>query len=285
MPNHATGSDVEAVTFEDEDHFAVAAAQRAFIEVYEYLKGEEPQYTTVQCGEDPITVEGISESFADNVPIGGKLEIREVGDTPRDMGEPDMTINGSADGHFGPIELKRGVPYEFRGYDDAGNLIGSQYFSPFLRSSRLVRLLVPSSNALIADASTNMIVRGPNHMALVARWAGGAFRKDLGASLKIDGEEILTEENAGAAALATDNLRGGVVGFFMYDADENGATDLGLVASAPFLSFTDVFMDAKTAKFIEVTFTAGSEDPTVVDQKVRVPTWPSSDALNLVMFQ
>lgn len=70
----------------------------------------------------------------------------------------------------------------------------------------------------------------------------------------------------------------------MYDADSDGQTDLGLVTSAPFLSFTDVFMDASQPRFIELSFTAGSEDETIVDQKVKLPNWPSSDALIPVMF-
>ena len=63
------------------------------------------------------------------------------------------------------------------------------------------------------------------------------------------------------------------------------ATDLGLVASAPFLSFTDVFFDATAPRFIGLSFTAGSEDSTIVDQRLKIPNWPSSDALILFMLQ
>jgi hypothetical protein len=85
--------------------------------------------------------------------------------------------------------------------------------------------------------------------------------------------------------LETPALNGGVVGFFMYDANTNQQTDLGLVASAPFLSFTDVYMDASEPRFIEVRFTAGSEDETIVNRTVKIPNWPSDDALILVMLQ
>ena len=61
-------SNVTTVTLTDEDHFAVAASTRSFVELYRYLRGEDPQYTEVQCGEEMVTVEGIAESFADNVP-------------------------------------------------------------------------------------------------------------------------------------------------------------------------------------------------------------------------
>ncbi len=71
----------------------------------------------------------------------------------------------------------------------------------------------------------------------------------------------------------------------MYDANTNGQTDLGLVTSAPFLAFTDVFMDATEPRFIDVSFTAGSEDESIVDRKLRIPNWPSDDALLLMVLQ
>jgi hypothetical protein len=149
----------------------------------------------------------------------------------------------------------------------------------------LSHTLSPSPNPLIAGASTDLIVRGSGHTALIGRWDGGGFRQDLGGSLTIDGVEVLTSENAGEAALDTPALDGGVVGFFMYDANVNQQTDLGLVTSAPFLSFTDVFMDASEPRFIEVSFTAGSEDESIVDRTVRIPNWPSDEALILVTLQ
>lgn len=282
-PHHATGSRVTAVTLVDEDHFAVAASTRSFVELYRYLRGEDPRYTEVQCGEEMVTVEGVAESFADNVPSGGRIEIREVGGSPRGSGEPVMTVTPEARGHFGPFPLKRGPVYEFRGFDADGELVGYQYFTPFKRSNRLARLLSPSPNPAIAAASTDLVVHGPNHVAMVLRWDGGGLRQDLGASLTIDGAEVLTSENAGDQALATAALGGGVVGFFLYDANLNLATDLGLVASAPFLAFTDVFVDAREPRFVELEFTAGSEDPSIVASRIEVSNWPSNDLL--VFFQ
>jgi hypothetical protein len=127
----------------------------------------------------------------------------------------------------------------------------------------------------------------PAHAAKVAHYINfsGTPRQDLGASLTIDGTEVLTSENAGEDALAMPALNGGVVGFFMYDANTNGQTDLGLVASVPFLAFTDVFMDAVEPRFIEVGFTTGSEDESIAGRTVRIPNWTSDDALILVMLQ
>ncbi len=287
----APACNVLQLTFQNQDHFACAASTDSFVEIYRYLAGKSPQYTTVQCGDDPVTIQGLSETFADNVPVNGKLEVREV-TTPRADGAPDMTISGDPTGKVGPLMLKRGAYYEFAGYDATGKLIGYQYFTPFLRSNLLVRWLTPASSTdgtavggTIASMSTDHFVRSANSTDLVARWAGGAFRQDLGASLKIDGSEILTTDNAGAKALMNASLMGGPVGLFMYDGNKNGKSDLGLLTSGPFLSFTDVFIDAKTPRLVELSLTPGSEEPSSMNQKIVISNYASNSALLNVMFQ
>lgn len=282
-PHHAMGNKVQTITLDDEDHFAVAASTRSFRAVYKYLTGNDAKYDTIQCGDPKVTIEGVAETFADNVPMMGKIEVRPLGTDPRDDSKPEYSATGDGSGHFGPFELRRGVPYEFRGFDANGTLIGYQFFSPFKRSNRLVRLLSPASandgssvGGLVAMASTDKIVHDANHVALVGRWAGGGFRQDLGASLTIDGTEILTDVTAGAKALANQNTAGGVVGLFMYDANKDGQTEGGMVDSGPFLMFTDVFMDATKPKMIDIAFTAGSEDPNDTNS-MKIPNWPSVD--------
>ncbi len=121
---------------------------------------------------------------------------------------------------------------------------------------------------------------------MVARWSGGAFRQDLGASLKVNGsEEVLTTDNAGTKALANSSRTGGVVGLFLEDANKNGQSDLGLVYSTSFIAFSDVFMDAKTPNLIELTFTPGSEDSASTGNKIVISNWPSSGALVNAFFQ
>jgi hypothetical protein len=312
-PNHATGASVCTSdvgqplmppgcnviqhTFKDQDHFAVAASNDSAIQVFTYLTGNAPKYTSVQCGDDPVTIEGISETFADNTPVSGKLEIRQVGDTPQQMGPVEQTIMGTADGHF-MFQLKRNVAYEFAGYDASGKLLGFQYYTPFKRSNRLVRALSPAFQAdgsglgaTIAAQSTDMAARDPNSSTVVALWLGGGFRQDLGASLKVDTEkgpltEVLTDANAGASALKNNSsIAGGVVGFYMGNEMMNNTTDLALVHTAAFQAFVDVYMPAKTPAFINMSFTAGSEDTSTVGQTLKISNWPSDKYLMNVWFQ
>lgn len=269
--------DITQVNIGEEDHFAVAASRDAFVATWKFLYDEEPEYTSIQCGQKKVTIEGIAESFGDNVPIGGKLEVYELDydGEPYERGEPVKVFEGRPDGKIGPFELSRNVPYEFKGFGEDGELIGYVYFPPFKRSNRLARFLVPSSNALVAAASTDHIVRSDDNTAIIGRYLAGAFRADLGNTLSIGGEQILTEENAGKD--------GSIVGLFMYDDNSNGKSELGNLWTAPFIVGTDAFFDASTPAWLEVEFSDSvtSDAGTI---KMKIPNWPSSEALNLVYF-
>jgi pimeloyl-ACP methyl ester carboxylesterase len=258
----------KTVTFTDEDHFGVAASKRAFVETWKYLHDDkDPQYTEVQCGEDPITLEGIAETFADNTVItGSKLEVREVDPNaePGKMDDPIMTITPEADGHIGPIQLKRLVQYDFKAINGLGKVMGHLYYSPFKRSNRLVRFLSPSATPLVASMSTDRVVKGDGFSALVGRYLAGAFRHDLGDSLKINGEEVLVDANAGKTQI--------VVGLFISDQNMNGKTDLGGTSPGSFLMLTDVFMDASKPGWIDLSWTPSGGSET----KMTIPNWPSS---------
>jgi hypothetical protein len=235
-----------------------------------------------------VTVEGVAESFADNAPSQGTLEIREVGATPRDTDAASIMATaldaGMSNGHFGPLQLKRNVQYVFTGKDPTGKILGWQYFTPFKRDNRLIRVLSPSNGmdgaqmgigTIVAAQSTDKAKTSPSTVVVVARWAQGGFRQDLGASLKVDGHEVLTSDNSGLDAGKNSSLQGGVAALFLEDKNMNGKSDLGLVDYATFIAFTDVFIDAKTPGFVNMTFTAGSEDPVTVDVPIAVDNFPS----------
>jgi hypothetical protein len=285
-------------TFVNQDHFAVAASKGTFIQVYKFLNnGQEPQYTDVQCGDDPVTIEGLGESFADNIPVVGKIEVRKV-TTPRALGPPDQTIMPDTAsqtaltpaGHF-TATISRNAYYEFAGYDADGNLLGYQYFTPFKRTNRLVRLLAPASatdggilGAGITAMTTGAATKTSKASTVIARWYGGAFRTDLGASLQVNGSETLSAQAAGAPT-TSGNLIGGTVGLFLENHSGTTMSNLGLVTSAPFIAFTDVYIQATTPAFIPMTFTAGSEDLDRVSVPVVLSNWPSSQVLLSVIFQ
>jgi pimeloyl-ACP methyl ester carboxylesterase len=260
----------ESVVFEHHDHFAVASSDDSFVAIYKFLRGEDPKYTTIQCGEKSITLEAKVESFADNVvPVGSTMEIYELGGDPRKRGAPVETLTVGADGVVGPWQAKRLQQYEFRGFDPQGKIVGHQYLSPLKRTNRWIRFLTPSQG--IGAIATNPIVSGEGHSVVIARSYKGAFRKDLGHSLKVNGAEVL-EDSFSNATTAT-------VGLFMFDDNQNGASDGGSLASyegLPFIRGTDVFMDASKPAFIELDYNG-----TVM----KIPNWPSaSEGPTLVVF-
>jgi hypothetical protein len=239
------------------------------VAIYEYLRGEAPKYKETQCGEATVTLEGLSESFADNVPAAGTLEVHELGASPRERQAPVATITMGADGRIAPFQLKRLTAYEFRALDPSGKILGHQYFAPFKRSHRLLRFLSPSKG--LARIVTDAVVADDRHVALVARYAAGAFRKDLGDSLTVDGVEVLNDAIAVAAT--------STVGLFLFDANVDGHTDGGALAAyanTPFVKGSDVFIPAATPAFVELKFKGTS---------LHVPNWPSaSEGQTLLMF-
>jgi pimeloyl-ACP methyl ester carboxylesterase len=286
------GCNVIQYTLVHQDHFAVAASKDSFVQVYKYLTGKDPQYTEIQCGDDPVTVEGIAETFADNVPQQGTIEIRAVGSTPRDTSSPAMVITPDGTGHFGPIQLTRNVEYSFTGHAPDGGLVGYEYFTPFKRDNRLIRVLSPSSasdgspvGGIVADVTFAKTVTSPTTVVAIPRWAQGGFRQDLGASLTVNGVEVLDSANSGTQAATTMALQGGVAALWLEDANKNGQTDLGLVYSTTFIAFTDVFIDATKPAFVDLSFTGGSEDPATVAVPLVIDNWPSTQGLIAVMFQ
>jgi len=288
-------------TLVKQDHFAVAASKDSFVQVYRYLTGKDPMYTDIQCGDDPVTIEGVTETFADNVPQQGTIVIREVGPTPRDTSSILPPVMPDSHGHFGPIQVKRNVEYSFAGYAADGGLIGYQYFTPFRRDNRLIRILAPSSasdgssvGGAVASQTFDKTVKSATTVVAIPRWAQGGIRQDLGASLTVNGVEVLDSANSGLEAAMTTTsllgmpsqpLQGGVAAIWLEDANMNRKTDLGLVYATTFIAFTDVFMDATRPAFINLTFTAGAEDPDTVAVPIVIDNWPSTQSLVTLMFQ
>jgi pimeloyl-ACP methyl ester carboxylesterase len=265
---HATGAE-EEVTYDTADHFTLAASKEAFVDVWEYLYGQAPTYTEVQCGDEMVTLAGLAETFAENVPVtGGEIRVHELGDDPRERGEPVLTLVADEQGAIAPFQLERNVAYEFESYDEEGSLVGHQYFPPFRRSNHLLRFLAPSETIFISLLSTDNIDRSPNHVGMVFRFIGGAFRQDVGHSLKIDGNEVLSADNA---SLATTT-----VGLFLYDDNLNMMSELGAAFSAPFLIGSDVYVDATEPAFMEIEWNG---------ERMRVPNHPSDKGLVSVMLR
>ncbi len=262
----ATTSTQEQVTLEREDHVAVAGSKNAFVAMWKYLYGEDPQYTTIQCGQDPVALDGKAVTLGDNViRANAVIEVFEVDrlEDPWERGTPTATVRADADGHF-RLELRRGIRYEFRQWDADGTLLGHVYYAPFKRSNYLTRLLSESQNPIVRSATSDAIVRATGHSVIAARYLGGVLRADWGNSLTIDGAEVLTSDNAGTSS--------NVTGLFMFDANLNQQSDLGRVYNVSFLWGTDVYIDSSTPRWLDIQW-RNEEGNTA---SLKVPNWDSA---------
>jgi pimeloyl-ACP methyl ester carboxylesterase len=255
----------ERVTLEKEDHVAVAGSRNSFVAQWKYLYGEEPKYTTIQCGQDPIVFDGKAVTLGDNVARpNAKIDVFEIDrlEDPWERGEPVQTVRADDAGHFN-VKLKRGIRYEFRQWDADGTLLGYVYYAPFKRSNYLGRLLSESQNATVKGATSDTIVRAKGHTVMAARYLGGVFRADWGNSLTIDGDEVLTSDNAGKSS--------NVTGLFMFDSNDNQRSDLGKVYNLSFLWHTDVYIDSSTPRWLDIRW-KNEEGHTA---ELKVPNWDS----------
>lgn len=272
-PDHAVNV-MNRVTFKDLDHMGVAASTEAFVEMWKYLHaGKEPMYKTVQCGDDPITIESMVETFADNTPIANaKVEAFAITDKPREQGTAAATAMSDAKGRVPAFQLKRNVQYELQASDASGKIIARNYFTPFKRSNRLVRFLAPSGDATVLSQSTGMVATGTGFAAISARYLGGSFRHDLNESLTVGDTDVLTDMTAGRSIVT--------VGLFMSDQNMNSKSDYGVSFTSNFLVGTDVYFAASEPAFVEFTW----KDPFGQETKLKVPNWPSSDRILSVML-
>lgn len=271
-PAHATNATMR-VTFDELDHMGVASSTEAFVEMWKYLHdGQEPKYKTIQCGEDPITIESMVETFADNKPVANaKVEAFEITGTPREHTMPVATQMSDAKGRVPAFTLKRNVQYELQASDASGKPIARLYFAPFKRSNRLVRFLAPSGEAQVEASSSGMVATGPGFAGISARYLGGAFRHDLKEVLLVNGSDVLSDMTAGRSQVT--------VGLYLSDQNKNGMSEFGQSFSSNFLAGTDVFIDATAPAFIDFKWT----DPFGTETQLKVPNWPSSEGLLFVM--
>jgi pimeloyl-ACP methyl ester carboxylesterase len=264
------------VTFDDIklDHSAVASCTESAIEIYKFLNdGEEPKYTEVQCSS-PITLEGRAQTFAENVfLVGSKVEIYELGDSPRERGAPEASYTITENGKFGPFEAKRDVAYEFKLVPQPGDLTrrpARAYLPPFKRSDRLLRFNFETKDP-VASATSALVNRGTGFSIVIPRSRQKAFLYERD-SLKVNGREILTQATTWNA---TANRSTTTVAYYLFEKSlTHPAYGLGdgmstgeSIISGSFVNSADMFLQADTPAWITIEYNGST---------LKVPNWPSS---------
>jgi pimeloyl-ACP methyl ester carboxylesterase len=264
------------VTFQDPelDHSAVSSSNEAALEIYKFLNdGAEAEVKEVACGR-PIVIEGRAPTFADNLFLpGAKVEIFELGESPRERGAPAASFTLTEDGKFGPFEATPGVAYEFTLTPPAGDKtrrISHVYMPPFTRSDRLLRLTFETTDR-IASVTSVRVNRHDSMAVVIPRSRQKAFLYPRD-SLKINGTEVLTRGTTWSEMTGKSSV---VAAFYLFDKSltapsygpGDGQTTGESVVSGTFVNSADVYMQATTPAWITVELNGES---------LKVPNWPSA---------
>lgn len=268
----------ENVQFPDQSHTEVVNSPESFVEMFEFLAGEEPATEHVVAStEDEIEIAGRVPLFPENVgAAGATLELWEVepetGAPVAD--EPEYATELEGDANWGPVSVDPDKLYAFAIVRDTGTHF--IHYQQFVRSDYWLRLLTSEPGGLAdsfwetSDDHANIVVFRNKE-----QWGDQGDASD---SLEINGESILNE--------VTSPRSNRTLGIFVHDAGVDRQSDLTEPADPiglPFLAGVDLFMPAASPP--DGTISVVSE-PRLGDgpETVCVPNWASNDARITVQF-
>lgn len=147
------------------DHRESAMGEDAFVEIFAFIAGEEPDRTRIDRERKPVldgVVTGLTAGLYDNLPVeGAKLTIFEVAPrTAERRGAPVHEVTTGKDGAWGPFEADPDANYEFV-LEVPGQPITHIYRSPFPRGSNIVHLR-PAEDIPDPNAGSAVILSRPS---------------------------------------------------------------------------------------------------------------------------
>jgi pimeloyl-ACP methyl ester carboxylesterase len=227
------------------DHVFAATAESAFVEMYRFFNGAEPETAeVVPSSTETVKLSGqVVDTGTNKPPAQGsaQLSVFVVDQVTgmRDGETPVVTFDLGTDGHFGPFDANRDTYYEFELKDLTAGNAAHYYYEPFLRSDQLI--FVKRSGALTrllngfgpSGAFTRLsVIRNK------AYW-GDQPKND---SVKVDGQELST----GVACAKSKDTIALVLGDMGNDAKSDLTVPLEGLASIPFVKGLDFHVPAPT---------------------------------------
>ena len=288
----------------DQAHIQIATSAESFVEMFEFFNGEAPEINDIPIAPgDTVEIAGKVSYFPANTGALGTLEIYELdAETAQRVGPALATYTIGAAGTWGPLNVTKGVYYEFAFEHNAG---GKHYFyrEPFLADNYFIRL--DTSDPTAQGNLGSLMARTENHTDILIKrdkemWGDQEDGSDI---LIVDGVDIFDSAGGELAAARTKRLSG----LFLMDwgADKanwssplnptnpsNQLTDLsapievppsGVFHGLPFMSGLDLYMPADEARAISIELTPRGGGG--FKQIVNVPAWPSDDVRITVHFR
>ena len=269
-------------------HVETATSPESFAMQYEFLVGNPPETTEIEPQDGPVTIEGRAVNFPANTGrAGATLDIWEVDpDTGQRVEDEALaTFEIGDDGSFGPVELDSGAHYEYALSSADSPTIHHVYLQPYVRDSRLVRLL--SSEP---DGSTRVNTNtGDGHSSMIAirmrEWYG-SDDTDLDGD-QTDVLDISVDESEPVDAVDGFDTNDAIGLHIHDDAATPGETTLDPLpyfSEQPFQQGIDLFMPSSPEGSGTITLSNLPRGDASRPQVLNTPNWPSSTHAISVVF-
>ena len=269
LPGIVTGA--KNVELPEQDHYQVATSEESFKEIFSFLnEGFDPQINIPD--EEQPNVSGKVLTFGDNFPKANatvSVYKLENGTGFRNDPEPKQVFTTDASGAWGPFEADPNSHYEFL-VEVTGERPLHYYREAFESSDHLVYLRtipppITLAGILLAGIPSN---DDQSVMAVFSSSRAVIHGRD---ELHIDTEELSTPVLASADQTT--------IAFFIYDADEDGASSFGVIdqfADFPFISGIDIYYPTTDPVSIEIQLD---------ERELFVPNWRSAtEGISVIVF-
>jgi hypothetical protein len=253
------------------DHYSIATSFESYLRITSFLYEEEAidQDPFLQNNRSSIHLDGKVLSLGENQVLSEtQLMVWHLDDEGQRLNQV-TEITTDIDGHFSIDDLSEGQTYELQPILDDPTAPKVRYFTPTLnRSHPLFYLRTFPGEGSIASLLVRQIPVDEEEVVLVIFNAHRAFLSGVD-TLKINGEELLSEEVASADDTS--------IALFVFDVnqdDEPGGT-LPLFESFPFLSVIDFPLTPSPTESMSLEYNG---------QTLILPRSPSSDGTLIVVF-
>ncbi len=146
------------VTIPNQTHVETATSAESFVEMYRFFTGRRAS-GRIRRGRPEIGIAGRALNFPVNRGlVGATIEIYELAaDTGQRVSPvPVATFAIDTTGDFGPLTVKRGVPYEFVRTKPGATPLHYVY-EPFVRDDHVIRLLDSDALNVLVEKSTRHV--------------------------------------------------------------------------------------------------------------------------------
>lgn len=253
----------------DQSHTQTVTSTQTFTQMYRFFRGASPTTTAVTAETGTIQLSGKVVLFPSNAGATGmSVTVYEVSTTTGQRTSGAVASSSiSGDGSFGPFNANPAARYEFAISQGSGQT-QHQYFQPFQRTDRLIRLLTNRPGEGIGARVPVSAVHSALSISRYKEWWGD--QGSANDTLSINGVNILT------SATAPRDKR--VIGMFAHDQGSDKRTNVNVTLpdfDETFISGADIYVPAAAGGSgtitIDITSRAGGGT-----QQFVLPNWPSN---------